>query len=126
MIALLLLAAAAAADFETPFEPAPQSFADEAACKAFLADRAGEARGGGFDAVEGPYPVAAGDVRIHTVRAEGRGHRIGEQRCLGAALSARSWHHSLEEEVGETEEEPPFTAESAARSAPWLKKHVGR
>ena len=124
MIVLLLLAGAAAADFEAPFEPAAQSFADAAQCKAFLAARAGEARGAGFDAVEGPYLLAAGDVRIHTVRAEGRGHRIEEQRCLGAALSRRSWHHSLEAEVAETEE-APFTAESVARSAPWLKKGTG-
>jgi hypothetical protein len=123
MIALLLLAAAATADFETPFEPAPQSFADAAACKAFLAERASKASGQGFDAVEGPYVLAAGDVRIHTVRAEGKGHRIDEQRCLGAALSGRSWHHSLEDDG---EEEPGFTAESAARSAPWLKKLPGR
>ena len=126
MIALLLLAgAAAAADFESPFEPAPQSFADAAGCKAFLATRIAEARRQDYDAAEGPYVLAAGDVRIHTVRAEGRGHRIDEQRCLGAALSGRSWHHSLEDEVREQEEEPPFTAESAARSAPWLKKGAG-
>ena len=116
-ILLLLLAGAATADLETPFEAAQRSFADAAACKAFLATRAGEARGQGFDAVEGPYELAAGDVRIHTVRAEGLGHRIDEQRCLGAALSGRSWRHSLEDE-----EEAAFTAESAARSAPWLKK----
>ena len=123
MIGLLLIAAAAAAqaDGETPFEAAPQSFADAAACKAFLAARAGEARGGGYDAVEGPYEVAAGDVRIHTVRAEGRGHRIDEQRCLDSALSGRSWRHSLEEE-----EEEEFTVESVARSAPWLRKAPGQ
>jgi hypothetical protein len=123
VIALLLLAGIAAADLETPFQPSPQSFADAAACKAFLATRAGEARRQSFDAVEGPYEIAAGDVRIHTVRAEGRGHRIDEQRCVGAALSARNWRHSLEEEEGE---EDAFTAESAARSAPWLKKDGGR
>jgi hypothetical protein len=119
ILSLLLLAGAAGLDAETPFVAAQRSFADSAACKAFLATRAGEARGEGFDAVEGPYELAAGDVRIHTVRAEGRGHRIDEQRCLGGALSGRSWRHSLED--GEPEE-PPFTAESAARSAPWLKK----
>lgn len=97
---------------------ATQGFADAAACSAFLAARAGEARRAGFDAVEGPYLLAVGDVRIHTVRAEGRGHRINEQRCVGAALSGRSWHHGLE--AGPEHE--AFTAESAARSAPWLKK----
>lgn len=76
IIGLLLLAAAP--EGETPFEAAGERFADAAQCKAFLATRADTARGGGFDAVEGPYPVAAGDVRIHTVRAEGRGHRIEE------------------------------------------------
>ncbi len=123
MIALLWLVAAAAAG-EAEFEPSPHGFADAAACKAFLAARAGEARGQGFDAVEGPYDVAAGDVRIHTVRAEGKGHRIAEQRCLDSALSARSWHHSLEgaEEAGDE----GFTVEAVARSAPWLKKEGGR
>ena len=126
MIASLLLLAAAAGglDGETPFEAARQSFADAAACQAFLATRAGEARGLGFDAVEGPYDLAAGDVRIHTVRAERNGHRIHEQRCLGAALSGRSWHHSLDEGDREEEEEA-FTVESVARSAPWLKKGPG-
>jgi hypothetical protein len=119
---LLLSAAAGGADGEAPFRQAQQSFADAAACKAFLAARAGEALGEGFDAVEGPYELAAGDVRIHIVRAEGRGHRIDEQRCLGAALSGRSWRHSLEDE---DEEEEGFTVESAARSAPWLKKGPG-
>lgn len=122
MIALLLLAGAATAEFETPFEAAQRSFADAAACKAFLAGRAGDARGEGFDAVEGPYEIAAGDVRIHTVRAEGKGHRVNEQRCLGAALSGRSWHHSLEDEESE---EAPFTVDAVARSAPWLKKGTG-
>ena len=122
MILSLLLLAGTAAAAETPFEASRRSFADAAACKAFLATRAGEARGEGLDAVEGPYELAAGDVRIHTVRAEGRGHRIDEQRCLGAALSGRSWRHSLEDE---DEEEEAFTAESAARSAPWLKKGPG-
>ena len=119
---LLLASAAGGLDGETPFEASKRSFADAAACKAFLATRAGEARGEGFDAVEGPYELAAGDVRIHTVRAEGRAHRIDEQRCFGAALSGRNWRHSLED--GEGEEEA-FTAESAARSAPWLKKGPG-
>src|SRR5687768_15303928 len=114
---LLLASAAGGLDAETPFEASKRSFADAAACKAFLAARAGEARGEGFDAVEGPYELAAG-----TVRAEGRGHRIDEQRCLGAALSGRNWRHSLEDE---DEEEEAFTVESAARSAPWLKKVPG-
>jgi hypothetical protein len=124
MILALVLAGAAATLGEAPFEPSAQSFADAAACKAFLAARAVEARGQGFDAVEGPYAVGAGDVRIHTVRAEGRGHRIAEQRCLDSALSARSWRHSLEGPE-ESAEETPFSPESVARSAPWLKKGAG-
>ena len=120
ILGLLLLAGTAGG--EAQFEAAQRGFADPAACKAFLATRAGEARGEGFDAVEGPYELAAGDVRIHTVRAEGRGHRIDEQRCLGSVLSGRSWRHSLEDEESE---EPPFTTKSAARSAPWLKKGPG-
>ena len=122
MIALLLLVGAAAVPAgEAPFEASERSFADAAACKAFLDASAGEARGLGFDAVEGPYEVAAGDVRIHTVRADGQGHRIDEQRCIGAALSGRSWRHSLEED-----EPAPFTVEAVARSAAWLKKATGQ
>ncbi len=116
----LLLLTAAAESEETPFTPSAESFADAAACKARLAAIAAEARAGGFDAVEGPYDVAAGDVRIHTVRAEGPGHRIAEQRCLADKLSARSWTHAM------AQAEPEWTVESAARSAPWLKKSGGR
>jgi len=114
--ALLLVAAAAPESGETPFSPDPRVFADAAACKAHLARLAVEAQAGDFDAVEGPYDLAEGDVRIHTVHAEGRGHRIAEHRCLGAKLSTRSWRHAMEEE------EPEFSVESVARSAEWLKK----
>jgi hypothetical protein len=113
---LLFLAAAATADTETPFEDSPRHFADAAACKAFLASEVAAAHGKGFDAVEGPYSIAAGDVRMHTVRAEGFGHRITEQRCLAAKLSGRSWTHSM------VAPEEDFTVDSVARSAPWLKK----
>lgn len=115
MIALLLLLAAAAPD-ETPFEDSASSFADAAACKAHLIGVATDARAGDYDAVEGPYEIAAGDVRIHMVRAEGPGHRIAEHRCLAEKLSGRSWNHRMEPE------EEPFTVESVARTAPWLKK----
>ena len=111
--ALLLFAAATAGDL--PFEPSGERFADAAACKARLAELSDEARRQDYDAVEGPYAIAAGDVRIHTVRAEGRGHRIAEHRCLAAELGARSWSHSLEPE------EVEFTVESVARTAEWLK-----
>jgi hypothetical protein len=109
----LLFAAATAGDL--PFEPSAERFADAAACKARLAQLSDEARRQDYDAVEGPYTIVAGDVRIHTVRAEGRGHRIAEHRCLAAELGARSWSHSLEPD------EPEFTVESVARSAEWFK-----
>ena len=113
MIALLLLLAAAE---ETPFVAGAERFADAAACTAHLGTLAADARGGGYEAVEGPYEIAAGDVRIHMVRVEGNGHRIAEHRCLADKLSARSWSHSMEAE------EEAFTVESVARNAPWLKK----
>ena len=106
---LLLIAAA-----EVPFEASGEVFADPAACKLRLASLAGDAVG--YDAVEGPYEVGRGDIRIHMVKAEGAGHRITEHRCLLAKLSARSWSHRMEGEAGE------FTVESVARDAPWLKK----
>ena len=109
---LLLLIAAA----EAPFEPSAGTFADAAACTARLSGLADEARAGRYDAVEGPYRLAAGDVRIHMVRAEGSGHVISEYRCLAEKMSERSWSHSM---AGADAE---FTVESAARAAPWLKK----
>ena len=109
---LLLLAAAA----ETPFEPSVGTFADATACAAHLAGLAGRARAGGYDAVEGPYQLGPGDVRIHMVRAEGAGHVISEYRCLAEKMSERRWTHSM---AGADAE---FTVESAARAAPWLKK----
>jgi hypothetical protein len=117
---LILLGATAATVEETPFEAAGETFSDAAACKAFLASKADDARRGGYDAVEGPYVIAAGDVRMHTVRAEGSGHRISEQRCLAEKLSGRSWSHDM------GPREPEFTIESVARSAPWLKKGAGQ
>ena len=114
--ALLLLAAAALGTRETPFRPDPQTFADAAACKAHLVRLALQARDAHVDAVEGPYDLAAGDVRIHVVRADGRGHRIDEHRCLGERLSARNWRHGMEEDS------PDFSVESVARTAEWLKE----
>lgn len=110
---LLLLIAAA----ELPFEPSAKSFSDAASCCAHLTALATEARADRADAVEGPYEIAAGDVRIHSVRAEGAGHRIVEHRCLAEQLSSRSWSHEMEDAV------PAFTVESAARDAAWLKKN---
>ncbi|HEX8667067.1 MAG TPA: hypothetical protein VF727_01680 [Allosphingosinicella sp.] len=53
---------------------------------------------------------------MHTVRAEGTGHRIFEQRCLAEKLSARTWRHAMEAEPA------PFTIDSVARTAAWLKE----
>ena len=110
---LLLVAAAQPAEFEPV-----QSFADAAACRAHLEGLVEQARRQGVDAVEGPYAIAAGDVRIHMVRAEADGHRIDEHRCLGGELSARSWRHTMRR----GDADAPFTIESVARSAEWLKK----
>ena len=110
--ALLLVAATEPARFE----PQPERFADAGACKAHLEKLAKDARGQDYVAVQGPYAIGPGDVRIHMVRAEGKGHRITEHRCLDAALSARSWRHAMEEGDG------AVTIESLARDAEWLKK----
>lgn len=105
---------------ETPFEASEEQFSSAAECKARLATMAQTARHQHFDAVEGPYDIEASDVRIHTVTAEGHGHRIAEHRCLAEKLSSRSWSHSLEPE------ELDFTVESVARNADWLKKGGGQ
>jgi hypothetical protein len=111
LLPLLLLAAA-----ETPFDPGVDRFADADACRARLGRLAAEARTQDYDAVEGPYEIAAGDTRIHMVRAEGNGHRIAEHRCLAATLGSRSWRHSM------AADDEAFTVESVARTAPWLEK----
>lgn len=110
---------AAAAPGEAPFEPSPERFSDAAACRAHLGTIVAEARRAGFDAAVGPYALAPADLRAHTVRAEGSGHRISEYRCDAARLSARSWIHSM------APPEEAFTVESVARGADWLK-HRGR
>ena len=113
LLPLLLLAAAAD---EVPFEPSAETFPGAAACRAHLESLAGAARAEAYYAVEGPYELAAGDVRIHIVRTEGAGHRITEHRCLAEKLSGRSWVHAM------ADAEPEFTVDSVARSAPWLNK----
>lgn len=110
--ALLLIAATEPARFE----PQPERFASAGACQAHLETLAGVARGQDYVAVQGPYAIGPGDVRIHMIRAEGNGHRITEHRCLDAALSARSWRHAMEDD------DKPATIESLARDAEWLKK----
>lgn len=114
ILPLLLCAAAAPAD-EAPFDPAPERFADAEACVGHLRILAADAEGQGYEAVRGPYEIAAGDIRIHMVRAEGAGHRIWEHRCLGQALASRTWHHGMK---GAEE----FTIDSVAREAEWLKQ----
>lgn len=115
--AVLLSAEPARAD-ETPFEPAARSFADAASCAAHLGAVVADAGAQGHEAVRGPYAIAEGDIRIHMVRAEGSGHRIREHRCLGKALSGRTWHHSMAS-AGEA-----FTVDSIARKAEWLKQRA--
>ena len=98
-LALALLFAAPAAaptDGEVPFEPV-RSYAHAGACRARLVADVAEARGAAV-AVEGPYEIAPGDVRMHRVDVTERGHRITEERCLAAALSRRSWLHEMRAE----------------------------
>ncbi len=117
LLILALLSAPAAAAEEVPFEPSTRSFADAAACRAHLGTLVAVARAGGHAAAEGPYAVAAGDVRVHTVSTAGSGHRITEHRCIGERLSTRSWRHSMDD----AEAEAPETIESMAARAEWLK-----
>ena len=117
-----LAALLAAAPEEVPFEPSSERFADAAACRAHLGTLVARARGDEHEAVEGPYDIAAGDVRAHVVDIAGGGHRITEHRCFGGELSARSWRHSM----GSGEEEEPETVESMAAKAEWLKKQPAK
>jgi hypothetical protein len=111
----------AAAD-EVPFEPSSASFANAAACRTELATRVAGARKGGYVAVEGPYDLAAGDVRVHMVMADGTGHQISEHRCLAEKLSSRSWRHSMDGSLAEA----PATIKSMAAKAEWLKEAPGK
>jgi len=114
------LLGAAADDREPPeFGAASETFADASACRSHLARVVAEARAAGLDAAEGPYEFGPGDVRAHSVSAEGFGHRIAEYRCEEARLSTRTWARSM---AGVEEE---FTIESVARSAPWLQDVAG-
>ena len=117
-LAFLAASAPLAANDEVPFEPSPLVFADAGACKAHLAGVVAEARRGSPVAVEGPYEIASGDVRVHSVTVAGSGHRVTEHRCLAEKLSARTWRHSMDE----SEDEAPETIESMAAKAEWLKK----
>ncbi len=116
--ALLGAAAPLAASDETPFEPSAERFGDAAACRARLVGIVTAARGLDHVAVEGPYEIASGDVRVHAVLLAGSGHRITEHRCLGQELSSRTWRHSMEGAEAEAAE----TIETMAAKAEWLKK----
>jgi hypothetical protein len=113
-------AAPLAASDEVPFQPSASVFADAAGCKAHLAGSVAEARKAAHVAAEGPYDIAAGDVRAHVVLAAGSGHRITEHRCLVEKLSSRTWGHSM----GGPETEEPETIETMAARAEWLKKKL--
>lgn len=122
MLGLILAAAPAAASDEVPFEHSPLKFADAGACRVHLVQWVAEARGKQVAGLQGPYEVAAGDVRAHRVVADRSGHRITEQRCLRETLSSRSWRHSMSGGPEEEEE----TIDSMAAKAEWLKTDAKR
>ena len=112
---LLAFASVALAD-PPDFSPAAEHFADAPACRGRLQQIVDAARGDGFDAVEGPYALADADVRAHTVRADGFGHRIDEFRCAGADFSARSWLERLDRSA-----DGAYSIEALA-GAKWLEQ----
>jgi hypothetical protein len=117
LLALPLLALAGAALADPPdFPPTAEHFSDAGACRGRLQLIVDAARSRSFDAVEGPYVVADADVRAHTVRADGFGHRIDEYRCAGADLSARSWLERLDRSA-----DGAYSIESLA-TAEWLEQ----
>lgn len=119
LVAAMMLAGAAEADLPE-FEAAGPGFAGPAECRGHLLQLVAAAGGDGFEAAEGPYELAPGDVRAHRIRSEGSGHRIEEYRCEEARLSTRSWRRSM---AGPEED---FTVESVARRAEWLKQGPGQ
>ena len=117
LLALPLLVAASAAAAEPPeFENAAERFDDAGACLGHLRHIVADARGGDFDAAEGPYSIGPLDVRAHTVRSEGLGHRISEYRCADALLSSRSWVERIDHRA-----DGAFSIESLA-GAEWLEQ----
>ncbi len=117
-LVLLCLPAPLLAFDEAPFEPSRETFADEEGCTARLSAIAAAARAGEHVAVEGPYAIGPGDIRIHSVLVAGSGHRITEHRCLGAQLGSRTWTHVMDG----SEDEGTETIDSMAAKAEWLKK----
>lgn len=117
LLSLSLMAGtpALAAPEEAKFENVGQTFADAETCRVRLATLVKDARRQDYVAAEGPYSVAADDDRAHMIRAEAGGHRITEYRCQSGALSSRSWTHEM------AKGEEPFTIDSVARDADWLK-----
>lgn len=112
----LLFAASAALADPPEFVNAAERFDDAGGCLLHLQQLVDEARSAGFDAAEGPYAIAASDVRAHTVRAEGLGHRISEYRCADGALSSRSWVERMDHRA-----DGAFSIESLAQ-AEWLEQ----
>jgi hypothetical protein len=116
-LALPLLVAASAAAAEPPeFENAAERFVHAGACLVHLRHIVADAQGGDFDAAEGPYSIGPLDVRAHTVRSEGLGHRISEYRCADALLSSRSWVERIDHRA-----DGAFSIESLA-GAEWLEQ----
>ena len=114
---LLVVATAAAVASEPPeFENSSEPFGDAVACSGHLAEIVALARGGDFDGAEGPYEIGPDDMRAHTIRAEGLGHRISEYRCAGAQLSSRTWVERMDRRT-----EGAYSIESLA-SAQWLEQ----
>ena len=117
LLALPLVALAGAALADPPdFPPAAEHFSDAGACRGHLQQIVDAARGESFDAVEGPYALADADVRAHTVRADGFGHRIDEYRCAGPDFSARSWLERIDRSA-----DGAYSIESLA-GAQWLEQ----
>jgi hypothetical protein len=88
-------------------------------CRAELGRLAAEARSQGYEAVEGPYEVEAGDWRAHTVVAGGGGHRIVEHRCVDGRVVTRSWSEHPDG-AGDADAATPI--ESLLRGAVWLEQ----
>jgi hypothetical protein len=81
-------------------------------CRAELERVAAVARGEVYEAVEGPYEVGPGDLRVHAVVMEGNGHRIVEHRCEDGRVVSRSWTESME-----SDEDAPWNSDSLERIA---------